>query len=272
MLRRALLTACLLLAPVSAVAKTTREADLAFRDAKSSHGALKKDTARRKFRHHWLNVADKYEGVARGHPKTDRAPEALFAAAQMLEELSRISRNQEDLLRAASDYRRVVELAPRHGLADDAALEVARIQADLLGRPEDARRTAERALKQLPSGDKTRELRALLAALPADKRRKTGGGDGKGAPREALLAAMARMGAQETGQTPGSAVSPASTRAPTGEPRAVDAGGAVSGRDPSAHGAASAGRGAPAAGMGSERNGGAGAPGKDKGGTEAGGA
>lgn len=144
-------------------------AEEAYQQARGAYYSLKADAARRKLRHHWLNVAHKFEGVASGFPKSDRAPDALFTAAELLNELSRISRIDEDLKGATSDYLRLLEHHPKHRLADDAALSLARIYLERMEQPENARRVVEEALSRSRRGDQAAGLTALLASLPSVK-------------------------------------------------------------------------------------------------------
>ncbi len=74
----------LLLVPGAVGAAKRNEAEEAYQGARRSYYALKDDAARRKLRHHWLNVVRKFEAVASRHPKSDRAPDALFTAAELL--------------------------------------------------------------------------------------------------------------------------------------------------------------------------------------------
>ncbi|MFO0596844.1 MAG: N-acetylmuramoyl-L-alanine amidase [Myxococcaceae bacterium] len=141
-------------------------ADEAFGDAKSAYAKLKGDAKRRSLRHHWQNVAKKFEAVARKYPKSDRAPEALFDAAELDNELSRFSGNSEDRDAAERNYQKLISTWPRHKLCDDAAFSLARLLADREGDTAGARRVLEDALKN--AGDKKKDMQAMLAALPKD--------------------------------------------------------------------------------------------------------
>jgi N-acetylmuramoyl-L-alanine amidase len=66
-----------------------------------------------------------------------------------------------------ADYSRLVSAYPRHRLADDAALSLARVHFERLEQPEAARRVLTEALAHHPRGDRARELRQLLASLPS---------------------------------------------------------------------------------------------------------
>ncbi|WP_434391449.1 N-acetylmuramoyl-L-alanine amidase [Melittangium boletus] len=155
-----------LLLPLSAQARKD-PAEAAYQDARRSYYVLKDDAARRKLRHHWLNVVHKFEAVAQQHPKSPRAPDALYTAADLLHSLSRISFVAEDQQAAIADYTRLVEGHPRHRLADDAAAVLARIYFERMDQPESARRVITQMLSANPKGDRVPELKSLLASLPA---------------------------------------------------------------------------------------------------------
>src|ERR687888_782724 len=155
----------LVLALPSAAARDAAEED--YQAARRAYYLLKDDAQRRKFRHQWLNVANRFEAVARKNPQSRRAPDSLFTAARLLAELSRISMLDEDLRAAVSDYESIVERYPKDNLADDAALALGRIYLERVGETEKARRIVEHALTDLPRGDARPALVSLRALLPA---------------------------------------------------------------------------------------------------------
>ncbi|MFP2900644.1 N-acetylmuramoyl-L-alanine amidase [Corallococcus sp. 4LFB] len=157
-------------APSAVGASKRNEAEEAYQQARRSYYALKDDASRRKLRHHWLNVAHRFEAVAARFPKSDRAPDALFTAGDLLQELSRISFVDEDLQSAIADYSKLVDAHPKHRLADDAALALARIHVNRLDKPEAARKILNESLATNPKGDQGKELKALLASLPPPSR------------------------------------------------------------------------------------------------------
>jgi N-acetylmuramoyl-L-alanine amidase len=163
------LALCLLLLSSVAVGAKRDAAEEAYQEARTSYYALKGDAGRRKLRHHWLNVAHRFEAVATKFPKSTRAPDALYTAGELMNELSRISFVSEDLQAAVADYSKLVETWPRHRLADDAALSLARIHLERLEQPEAARRVLTETLAANGKGDRARELKELLASLPAAK-------------------------------------------------------------------------------------------------------
>lgn len=156
----------LLLVPGAVGAAKRNEAEQAYQGARRAYYALKDDAARRKLRHHWLNVVRKFEAVASQHPKSERAPDALFTAAELLQELSRVSFVEEDMKAAIAHYHKLLDAHPKHRLADDAALALARIQVNRLDQPDAARRTLTEALARNGKGDQARNMKELLATLP----------------------------------------------------------------------------------------------------------
>lgn len=141
-------------------------ADEAYQEAKAEYLKLKGDQKRRTLRHHWQNVARRFETIATRYPKSERAVEALFNAGELNNELSRLSARAEDRELAKKSYRRLIEGWPSHRLADDCALSLARLLADRDDDPSGARRVLEGALKH--AGDKKKDIKAMLAALPLE--------------------------------------------------------------------------------------------------------
>ncbi|WP_163783526.1 N-acetylmuramoyl-L-alanine amidase [Myxococcus vastator] len=159
----------LLLVPSAVGAAKRDEAEEAYQGARKVYYALKDDAARRKLRHHWLNVVARFESVAARFPKSARAPDALFTAAEMLQELSRISFVEDDLKASITDYTRLLEGYPKHRLSDDGALALAKIHVHRLDQPESARKVLTQTLAVNGKGDRAREMRELLASLPSPK-------------------------------------------------------------------------------------------------------
>ncbi len=145
----------------------SRRASAAYEEARRAYYALKADPKRRQFRHQWLAAIDRFEAVAKAHPDAEKAPDALYTSGELLSDLSHLSMLPEDLQRAVADYRRVVEKYPKHRLADDAALMLARLHAQRLDQPEQAEQILTQAEQKLPRGDCWREIRALRGRLQA---------------------------------------------------------------------------------------------------------
>jgi N-acetylmuramoyl-L-alanine amidase len=170
--------ACLMLGPQVRAATSSD----AYQAANRAYRALQRDPARRKFRHHWLAVARQFEQVAASQPKGPRAPEAIFTAAKLLEELSRISGAEEDLIAAVADYQKLCDSYRSDPKSSEAALQLARIMFERRNQPEAARRILKTALERRPPKEQAPELSALLRSLPRE-----------GAPSRALLDAFAKV-------------------------------------------------------------------------------
>jgi N-acetylmuramoyl-L-alanine amidase len=210
------LTLLLLALLLPLVAEARRQADeTAYEEARRAYYVLKADASRRKLRHHWINVAHKFESVASRYPKSSRAPDALYTAGELFGELSRISFVNEDLQAAISAYTRVAETYPKHRLADDAALVLARIHFERRDQPEQARRVIQAALASQPKGDRVRELKALLASLPLPPQPKAAPvRKGPEPANPVLLEALSKVARESSPQVP----EPTATPAPVPEP------------------------------------------------------
>lgn len=224
MIRWPTLSLMLLAATVAFPARgaSTLEADRCYAEAREARARLKGDEHQRKFRHAWINVAKKFEKVAARHPKTDRAPEALYTAGELYSELSRFSQNPEDLDTARTNFQQLLAGWARHRLADDAAYALGRILAD---RDQDlaaARKVIASALAQ-GAGDKEQDLKALLKVLPVEAPRAVAPGKAKREAdteaRSGATKANAEAGAAKARPSaPAAAEQKAAARAGAGKP------------------------------------------------------
>lgn len=148
--------------------KPDAKADQAYAEAKAQYLILKGDEKRRALRHNWLNAAKLFVEVASKYRGSERAPEALYTAGGLYDELSRISANLDDQHAARQAYEKLIQGWPDHRLRDDASFALARLLADRASSPGDARTVVESALARSP-GDRQKDLQKLLAALPAPK-------------------------------------------------------------------------------------------------------
>lgn len=180
-------------------AKATSPADQAYAEAKRAYSSLKKDERRRKFRDQWTLVVEKFEGVAEKHPRSPRAAEALYGAAGLYAELSRVSLARRDLRSAIDGYRKLCERYPRSSLADDAHMALGRIYLDRQGDALLAQ--AEFRAAAACKGDQLAKAKAALstvgpaveAALAAGKRSAGGAAiQRKGNSEAAAAQAMAQ--------------------------------------------------------------------------------
>lgn len=161
LIRSTLIICCLSMLPAWGAQSN---ADEAYQLAKTEYQKLKQDEKRRGLRHHWLNVGKRFDVVATKHPKSERAPEALFMSGQLFADLSRLSQNSDDLSAAERSWRKLIDAWPKHKLSDDAALGLARLLADRRNDPKGARKVLERSMDV--ASDKKKEMQKLLASLP----------------------------------------------------------------------------------------------------------
>lgn len=164
LIRSTLIICFLSTLPAWGAAKATA-ADEAYEAAKTEYAKLKKDEKRRSLRHHWLNVAKRFDTIATKYPKSDRAPEALFMSGQLYSDLSRLSQNTDDLGSAERSWRKLIDGWSKHRLTDDAALGLAQLLADRRDDPRAARKVLEQSVDS--ANDKKKEMQKLLASLPA---------------------------------------------------------------------------------------------------------
>lgn len=150
------------LAVTASGAKGSDPAEAAWTAAKTARTELKGDEKKRKFRHHWQNVAKKLEAVAAKYPKSPRAPEALLAAAKTYEELSKISQNQEDADAARKLYAKA-KPAPAAKAAAGKAPAVAPVTAAKAKKPKKA---AEAQVSRI--AEAFRKLELPVAAPPKE--------------------------------------------------------------------------------------------------------
>lgn len=209
-------TIAVLIASLPAGAAPSSGADDAFRDAKTAYEKLKGDPKRRTLRHHWQNVAKKFEGIAKKYPKSDRAPEALFNAGRLDNELSRISQKDEDTDAAARAYQKLIAGWPKHKLADDAALSLAKLLADRKNDPQGARKVLEAALPG--AGDMKGLMSGMLAELPKAPEKKAARDDeAAAAPAVKEKKDTARAKVEPSDDEPGAPSRARSKRAPAEE-------------------------------------------------------
>ena len=158
----ALLALLALGAPAPAKSKVLA-AQHEFVEAQRDYTRLRKDAERRKYRHNWLNLVARFEAVAEKHPKSAQAAEATLTAGKLAAELSRLSRKREDLLTAQRAFERLLARWPKHALAPEGALALARLYAERRDDPHKARTVLEAALARAPKN--ARPLREYLALL-----------------------------------------------------------------------------------------------------------
>ena len=101
-------------APAAAPApgKSSSTASTLLKRADSDFAALRKDSSRQRFRHHYLNVLDRYRRVFEKHPGTVQAETALLRAGELYTLLFRWTALKPDLNSAKHYYQRLVKDYP----------------------------------------------------------------------------------------------------------------------------------------------------------------
>lgn len=126
--------------------------------------ALRKDAARRQFRHHYEKLIVRLQAVANTHKEGSKADDAAFVAAQLLEELSYVSRLAADREAAIDAFISCADRFPASNLTDDALVAAARLQTDVAK----ARALLERVVA-LKDADLRVEAKRQIAALKSSR-------------------------------------------------------------------------------------------------------
>jgi len=141
------------------------EYETAYQNAREAFYRFRGNEQKKKFRHNWQNLAEKFEKIAEKYPDCPRAPDALFTAGRLYYDLYFISRVTEDLDAAIKLFRRLVNKFPENHLADDAQLFIALRWIEYEKNPEDARKELRYLVEQFPKGDVTPKARRMLEDL-----------------------------------------------------------------------------------------------------------
>lgn len=176
--------------------------EAAFQTVRDDVAAFRKDDKRRRFRHNYLRLVERLRKVADDHKDGARADDALYVAAQLLDELSQASHVGEDLDAAVASFESLAARYPGSNLADDALFQAARIRLERRGDRDGARMELERLLALEGTRDFAPRARELLARLPpAETEQKvavaapaatTDGATAKG-PSDQVAAILARV-------------------------------------------------------------------------------
>jgi N-acetylmuramoyl-L-alanine amidase len=140
-------------------------AEAAYQQARRAYYRFKDDAAQLKKRHHWKRVAGLFDEVARAHPESARAADALFTAGRMYLDLYKISRLPEDQEAALGRFTRLVEGYPRSRLADDGQMHVSLHWLEVKKDRPRAIATLTYLLEQFPHGDVAPKARRMLEDL-----------------------------------------------------------------------------------------------------------
>lgn len=162
----------------------------AYHSARRAYFALKKDSARQRYRHHWFNVIRRFEKISENFPEHSLAARALYTEAELWKGLYSVSRRREDLREALSSYELVELNHPGSRFADDALWQRAHIFESRLKRAPEAAYELLDLLRRYPQGDmapRAREAVRKLGEVPPrapPDRRSTQRAFRRGRPRE----------------------------------------------------------------------------------------
>ncbi len=133
--------------------------------ADGDFAALRKDSRRQRFRHHYLNVLDRYRRVFDKHSGTIQAETALLRAGELYTLLFRWTALKPDLNSAKHYYQRLVKDYPSGTLADDAQLAIAYLYLDKYKDPARAYLAFQKVAWVSPGGDRKGEAAKQLRTL-----------------------------------------------------------------------------------------------------------
>ncbi|MCP4502262.1 MAG: AMIN domain-containing protein [Deltaproteobacteria bacterium] len=162
-----MLTSALCLAPIGAVAKAKADKGAEeFTKVRADVKGFRSDAAKKKYRHHYQKLIRRMRAVAARHTKSARADDALYVAAQLLEELYEVSKVGRDLEDAVSAYEEMAQRYPSSNLADDALFAAATLRLERLADREGARVLLRRIVDMKGRADFKPRARELLQRLP----------------------------------------------------------------------------------------------------------
>ena len=153
-----------LLGVVLAGAPSARAGDdpsiAAFGALKQDVEALRKDASKKQFRHHYEKLIVRLQAVATTHKEGQKADDAAFVAAQLIEELAYVSRLSADRSAAIEAFISCADRFPNSNLSDDALVAAARLEGDAAK----ARPLLERVVA-MKDADLKQEAKRQIAAL-----------------------------------------------------------------------------------------------------------
>lgn len=140
--------------------------EAAFRAVRDEVTELRKDESKRKLRHHYERLIKRLRAVAEDDPKGSHADDALYVAAQLLDEQHTVSRVPDDLAAAVAAYELVASRYPSSNLADDALFAAATLLVERKGDADGARSLLEKLIAMEAPADFRPKAKQLLATLP----------------------------------------------------------------------------------------------------------
>lgn len=142
----------------------------AYREVRQDVRTFRRDARKRRYRHHYLNLVKRLRRVAAENPKGKRADDALYVAAQLLQEMHEASHMSDDLNAAIEAYEEMARQHPRSNLADDALYEAASLRWGSENDAAGARQDLDVLLAMRGNPDFRGKARALLRQLPKEEK------------------------------------------------------------------------------------------------------
>lgn len=139
--------------------------DDAYLAAKQCAGDLKVSKDEAANHEEWDRCVTLFEGVAKGFPASDRAPQALFSAGKLRVNAWGRFRKPADVDDALRLFNELIRAYPKSALSDDALFLVGRLRHDPLGQDDRARTAFSYILEHYPDGDMTGKAKSELALL-----------------------------------------------------------------------------------------------------------
>jgi N-acetylmuramoyl-L-alanine amidase len=168
-LSRVFLAVALMSATLPSHAVRAESGDDAYLSVREEVGQFRENPSQRKFRHHYEKYIDRLRKIAKEHPKSDRADDALYVAAQLYDELYQVSLVGRDLEDAIAAYEQMATTHPKSNLADDALFRAATLKLEKLGDRDGARALLSRVVDMKPTPDMKPAAAELLSRLPPSK-------------------------------------------------------------------------------------------------------
>ena len=178
--------AAVLAAPSPLFCRAGADPETMFAAADRCRKALENSSKKKRFRHHWLRCIEQYQKVVTCFPESPEAPRALYRAAGLYAGLYRYSGRNNDVEKAITLYRTLIERYKDHFLSDDAQYRVGEIFYQSKNDPVQAYVEFLKLDVNFPSGDmrpKAAQMLNKLTKILSARGGRTGSEGGHGAGR-----------------------------------------------------------------------------------------
>lgn len=135
-----------------------------YQKARESYYSLKRSKEKKKFRHNWIKVVNRYKKVYDRYPGGKRGDESLYMAAKLYLELNPYSGMDRDLKRSNGLFRELVSKYPESRLADDAWFMIGQ-NLEKLGDKAAAYDAYSAIVERYKKGDRFKDARKKVSSL-----------------------------------------------------------------------------------------------------------